>query len=77
MDVNGTLKVMVEKNASDVHFKVGSTPIMRINKDLINWGDHKLTSEDTKNIAKAIMSPGQWQTFEYNKEIDLPILSPE
>ena len=70
MDISDILKAMVDRNASDIHFKVGSTPIMRINKDLVNWGDVKLKAENTKDLAQNIMSPGQWQTFEYNKEID-------
>ncbi|MCK5706152.1 MAG: PilT/PilU family type 4a pilus ATPase [Candidatus Aureabacteria bacterium] len=70
MNIDEILKAMVEKNASDIHFKVGNTPIMRINKDLVNWGDKKLNSEETEAIARNIMTSGQWQTFEYNKEID-------
>jgi twitching motility protein PilT len=70
MEIKEILKHMVEKNASDVHFKVGNTPIMRINKDLVNWGGENLSTEDTENIAKGIMNSQQWQTFEYNKEID-------
>ena len=76
MDITAILKAMVEKDASDIHFKVGNTPIMRIKTDLVNWGDHVLTTEETQTIAQSIMSPGQWQTFEYNKEIDFAYTIP-
>ena len=75
-DIDEILKIMVEKNASDLHLKVGNTPIMRINKDLVNWGEEKLAPADTEAIARSIMTPGQWQTFEYNKEIDFAYTVP-
>ncbi len=76
VDIDLILKEMVKKNASDLHLKVGNTPIMRINKDLVSWGEEKLTPEDTESIARSIMTQGQWQTFEYNKEIDFAYTLP-
>ena len=53
MDVNELLKTAHSKGASDLHLKVGSCPILRINGELSVMSDeNRLTQEDRKHQGK-------------------------
>lgn len=72
MDINELLKAAHEKGASDVHLKVGSHPILRIDGDLSPMSTEKrLSQEDTLKIAFAVMSPAQREIFKKRNDIDL------
>jgi twitching motility protein PilT len=72
MDVNELLKTAHSQGASDLHIKVGSYPILRINGELspLSTGT-RLSQEDTLQIAFSVMSPGQRETFKKRNDIDL------
>ena len=72
MDVNELLKTAHSQGASDLHIKVGSYPILRINGELstLSTGT-RLSQEDTLQIAFSVMSPGQRETFKKKNDIDL------
>ena len=58
MDVNTLnrlLEFAAEKEASDVHFKVGDPPLLRIKSILQPHDFPKLTYQDTRDIAQAIL----------------------
>ncbi|MBA3061316.1 MAG: type IV pili twitching motility protein PilT, partial [Nitrospirae bacterium] len=60
MEVNELLKSAMAQNASDLHIKVGSPPIMRVNGELAPMvSANKVSQEDALKIALSIMSPGQ------------------
>ena len=72
MDVNELLKTAHSQGASDLHIKVGSTPILRINGELYPIPEEKrLSQEDTVKIAFAVMNPGQREIFKKRNDIDL------
>ncbi|MDA8084970.1 MAG: type IV pilus twitching motility protein PilT [Nitrospiraceae bacterium] len=72
MDINELLKTAHSMGASDVHLKVGSYPIMRIDGNLSPLSSAKrLSQEDTLKIAFAVMSPAQRETFKKRNDIDL------
>jgi len=72
MDVNELLKTAHSQGASDLHIKVGSTPILRINGELHPIPEEKrLSQEDTVKIAFAVMNPGQREIFKKRNDIDL------
>ncbi|MCE5195425.1 MAG: PilT/PilU family type 4a pilus ATPase [Nitrospiraceae bacterium] len=72
MDINELLKYALEKGASDLHVKVGSSPILRINGELVPLtGEQKVTQEDAMKIAFAVMSPGQREVFKKKNDLDL------
>src|SRR5580765_7534980 len=57
MHINDLLKIASERKASDLHLKVGSHPVLRINGELIPLVETKrLMQEDT--IAMAFSVPG-------------------
>ena len=71
MHINDLLKVACEQGASDLHLKVGSHPVIRIDGRLTPLLDAKrLMQEDTISMAFAIMSGRQKQKFKENLEID-------
>jgi twitching motility protein PilT len=72
MQVNELLTTAVERNASDLHLKVGSYPILRVNGVLSPIsGRRRLTHDDTLAMASAVMSTTQRQKFKDDQEVDL------
>ncbi len=72
MHINDLLKIASERKASDLHLKVGSHPVLRINGELIPLVETKrLMQEDTIAMAFSIMSARQKQKFKDNFEIDI------
>lgn len=72
MEINDLLKIAVTQNASDLHIKVGSPPILRIAGELTPLtSENRLTQQDAMKIAFAVMSPGQREVFKKKNEIDL------
>jgi twitching motility protein PilT len=71
MDINELLKTAHAMGASDVHLKVGSQPIMRVNGELGPVQGNRLSQEETLKIAFSVMSPGQRETFKKKNDIDL------
>ncbi len=72
MDVNELLKAAHSQGASDLHLKVGSHPIFRINGELSQFStENRLSQEDTLKIAFSVMSPGQREVFKKKNDIDL------
>ncbi|MBN1405212.1 MAG: PilT/PilU family type 4a pilus ATPase [Candidatus Omnitrophica bacterium] len=70
MDPNKYLKMMVDKNASDLYFKAGSPPVLRVNDRLEMCGDEKLDTADTENIAKKLIGKEKFEAFLSGKELD-------
>jgi twitching motility protein PilT len=72
MNVNDLLKVAVERKASDLHLKVGSHPVIRIDGELQPLTDLKrLMQEDTIAMAFSMMNARQKQRFKEEFEIDI------
>jgi twitching motility protein PilT len=72
MNVNDLLKIAVERKASDLHLKVGSHPVLRIDGELIALVELKrLMQEDTIAMAFSIMNARQKQRFKDEYEIDI------
>src|SRR5688572_8836870 len=72
MHINDLLKIASERKASDLHLKVGSHPVLRINGELVPLVETKrLMQEDTIAMAFSIMSNPQKQKFKDNLEIDI------
>jgi twitching motility protein PilT len=72
MNVNDLLKIAVERKASDLHLKVGSHPVLRIDGELTSLVELKrLMQEDTISMAFSIMNARQKQRFKDEFEIDI------
>lgn len=72
MHINDLLKSAAEKGASDLHLKVGSYPVIRVDGQLMAMTEHaRLMQEDTIALAFSIMSARQKQKFKENFELDM------
>lgn len=72
MHINDLLKIAAERRASDLHIKVGSHPVIRVDGELIPLVELKrLMPEDTIAMAFSIMSARQKEKFKNNYEIDV------
>ncbi len=72
MNINDLLKIAIERKASDLHLKVGSHPVIRVDGQLYTLQDLKrLMQEDTIAMAFSIMNARQKQRFKDDLEIDI------
>ena len=72
MNVNDLLKIAVERKASDLHLKVGSHPVLRVDGTLSPLPEIKrLMQEDTIAMAFSMMNARQKQRFKDEYEIDI------
>ncbi|HEV7671482.1 MAG TPA: type IV pilus twitching motility protein PilT [Thermoanaerobaculia bacterium] len=72
MNINDLLKIAVERKASDLHLKVGSHPVIRVDGELMGLADLKrLLQEDTIAMAFSIMNARQKQRFKEEYELDI------
>lgn len=72
VDINEILKVAVVRNASDLHVKVGSPPVLRIDGRLTPLVEHKIIMPpDVSVIANHIMNDYHKKIFKENYEADL------
>ncbi|MFB0527487.1 MAG: type IV pilus twitching motility protein PilT [bacterium] len=71
MEVADLLREMVEKNVSDLHLRVGSPPIFRINGRLVQSSHPVLGPKETERIGLSLLNEKQKQIFDKNHECDL------
>jgi len=72
LHINDLLKIGTDRGASDLHLKVGSHPVIRVDGRLIPLTEQKrMMQEDTIAMAFSIMSARQKQKFKDNFEIDM------
>ena len=77
MDIQPYLKLMVEKNASDLFFTTGSPVKIKIEGIVQSVGKTELTSELSKAAAYGIMNEKQRSEFEETMESDFAIALPD
>jgi len=70
MDVHELLKLAKNKKASDLHIKVGSPPVVRVNGALIHLTEKPLTPEDTELCAHQLLSEERFNHLEEEGELD-------
>ena len=65
------LKIMIDRNASDLHITVGSPPQIRVDGSLLSLHMNTLTSVETKQMCYSILTEAQKKRFEEENELDL------
>jgi len=73
MDLHPYLKIMVEKNASDLFFSTNATPCIKIEGTTSHMGHAPLPPGAVKQLAYSIMNKEQIESFEETLEMDLAI----
>ena len=69
-DYRVILQQMVQRNASDLHLKVGRPPTLRINGDLVPLELPSLRPEDVRLVAEQTMNAKHMKEFAEAKECD-------
>jgi twitching motility protein PilT len=67
------ISLMVQRNGSDLHLKVGRPPTIRVNGELAALEMQPMKPEDLKLLAEQIMTPRQVKEFAEKKEADFAI----
>ncbi|ANE43546.1 PilT/PilU family type 4a pilus ATPase [Deinococcus puniceus] len=70
MTLDELLHEMVTRRVSDVHLQAGSPPMGRVDGVLMPFGTQALMPPDTLKLAQALLTPDQWEDFEYRNELD-------
>lgn len=65
------LKLMLEKDASDLHISTGTPPRLRINGHLAPINEQPLAAAETKALCYSILTDSQKHKFEEQNELDL------
>lgn len=77
MEIQELLKVMVEREASDLYLTVESPPMYRINGATQPVGDGALTNEQIEALANSVMKEKQRREFGETMEMNLALYYPE
>jgi twitching motility protein PilU len=77
MDIRYLLRVMVERDASDLYLTVDLPPIYRIQGITHPIGDTAFTNEQLEKLASDIMRDKQRKEFEEKMEMNLALYYPE
>jgi twitching motility protein PilU len=77
MEIGDYLRVMVEKEASDVYLTVASPPMYRVEGVTLPDGDHLLTAGELEDLAESIMTEKQWNEFNEKMEMNLALSIPK
>jgi len=72
MDLSEVLLVALNNRASDIHFKVGQPPVLRIDGELIPLKDYSaMDASEIAKVAYQIMTERQRERFLREMEIDM------
>jgi len=77
MHINDLLAAAVSRGASDLHMKVGSFPMLRIDGTLVPATETKrLDKADMEAVAGTLLNPEQSEKFRKNLEVDVAYAVP-
>ena len=72
IEIDDMLRAAVKAGASDIHLKVGSPPVFRVDGELVFIKEAPLVSQDDMTrIASSMMNLWQRERFEKYNEVDL------
>lgn len=73
ISIPALLKLMVEKNASDLHLRAGVAPVFRIYGELTRLQMDILRPNEMEQIIQTIMTPEQQKNYYQNNELDFAV----
>ncbi len=71
MHLDDLLRELVDRGGSDLHLKVGSPPVFRVDGKLVRGEEPPLSAEDTRSLLFSIMTDAQRRKFLEQLELDL------
>ena len=76
MNINSIVDEGIRRMASDIHITVGIPPNLRVNGELISFGDSPLTPEDTEELVRQVLSDSQFDLLNERGELDFSYSAP-
>lgn len=73
MEIKKALEELLNKNASDLFFRAGGTPRIRLNGEVIAISDTELTTEDVSKAMEQLTSLRQREIFKNNLDVDFAV----
>ncbi len=70
MKIHEMMKYAVDNRASDLHIKVGSPAIIRVDGELIEIDSQQLYPKDTEELTLEILGPERFRVLDREGEID-------
>ena len=77
MSIKKSLKQMVEQNASDLFYRAGGFPRLRVDGRVISISDTVLSLDDAMKAVEELTTPEQRENFKHNLDIDFGLYLPE
>jgi len=76
MELKGLLEMLFTKKASDLHLRVGSVPVLRIDGNLFGTRPEPATEREMTLLLNEALTSGQLERFLREKELDLALTVP-
>jgi len=77
MTIKELLKEMIERDASDLFYRAGTAPRLRIDGRIVNAGEAALTINEVNQAVEEITTPSQRENFKNNSDIDFALFLDE
>ncbi|MBU1726092.1 MAG: PilT/PilU family type 4a pilus ATPase [Candidatus Omnitrophica bacterium] len=77
MTIKELMREMVERNASDLFFRAGGTPRLRLDGKVLSLHDQVLTVDDVMKATDELTTPKQREYFKNNFDIDFALYQQE
>jgi twitching motility protein PilT len=71
MEYKRLIELMIRDGISDILFKPGSCPLIRVNGQLVQTNIDPLSAQQTEEICKSLLTPEQFKQFATRNEIDI------
>ncbi|MFH1283527.1 MAG: PilT/PilU family type 4a pilus ATPase [bacterium] len=71
IEITDLLRLLVQKNASDLHIRSGCVPVIRVDGKLFSVKMDKVSPSDAESIAMSVMNDKQKEDFANRLECDL------
>lgn len=76
MELLRLIEYAINKKASDIHITVGVPPVLRIDGDLVFFGEKELSPADTKTLVLETLKENQLSILEEKGEVDTSYSNP-
>ena len=75
--IHALLHILDEKQGSDLHLKVGAVPMIRVAGRLLKISDVELSQEKLEEIAKEVIGPSRWDSYQQQRDFDTALQIPQ
>jgi twitching motility protein PilT len=71
MNLQELLETMFNQKGSDLHIRVGSPPVIRVNGKLFQASKENVSVEELMAVIQSLLAEKQWEEFNREKEFDM------